>query len=419
MALQTYRDYFAPVQDETGNLLQKLMQIKEFKAAEAERNRLGQVRQMAGQYATSGDQNALTKLMQADPATGMQMQNMNRERQALDQKEQEQIQEIGKRYLVNIDTDDPKKFKESMITNGMAAVNEISSRFGDKALPEMMRIKTYVDHALNDDPNIMGFVGAIKQSMIGPEVAKTKAIEGIKSKAQAEQEELKFKNQKELTALKAGLDLKQEDRKLEKQKELKSYEFGLNKNLESFKADLKGKEGNVNFKDETTLRKEYATQAKDFIGVKDAYLTVLANSSDPSAAGDIGLIFSIMKMFDPASTVREGEFATASQAGGVPDRIVSQYNKLVSGERLSGAQRTDFANTAKRTYDKRLQDNKRLKAQYNRLAEKYGFDPSNITIDYEAEASQFTPVQARQSFAPTNNQTPKRIKFDAQGNIIQ
>ena len=38
----------------------------------------------------------------------------------------------------------------------------------------------------------------------------------------------------------------------------------------------------------------------------------------PDAAGDMALIFSYMKMLDPNSTVREGEYATAQDAGSIP-----------------------------------------------------------------------------------------------------
>ena len=74
------------------------------------------------------------------------------------------------------------------------------------------------------------------------------------------------------------------------------------------------------------------------------------NSAPESAAGDMALIFNYMKLLDPGSTVREGEFATAEQAAGVSDRVMNAYNKTLTGERLNPAQRTDFINTAKSAY---------------------------------------------------------------------
>jgi hypothetical protein len=97
------------------------------------------------------------------------------------------------------------------------------------------------------------------------------------------------------------------------------------------------------------LRKEYADQTQVFKGTKDAYARIQA--ADPSAAGDLSLIFSYMKMLDPGSTVREGEFANAQNAGGVNDKISNIYNKLISGERLTEGQRKSFKGQSKGLYE--------------------------------------------------------------------
>jgi len=55
-----------------------------------------------------------------------------------------------------------------------------------------------------------------------------------------------------------------------------------------------------------------------------------------------------MKILDPASVVRETEFANAQNAAGVPDQIRNMYNRALRGERLGEAQRDDFVNSAKK-----------------------------------------------------------------------
>jgi hypothetical protein len=57
-----------------------------------------------------------------------------------------------------------------------------------------------------------------------------------------------------------------------------------------------------------------------------------------------------MKILDPGSTVREGEFANAQNSGGVDDRVIALYNSLFAGTRLSQVQRDDFINRASRLY---------------------------------------------------------------------
>lgn len=64
--------------------------------------------------------------------------------------------------------------------------------------------------------------------------------------------------------------------------------------------------------------------------------------SNVRSVGDIALIFQFMKSIDPASTVREGEFATAQNTGGLPDRIFNQYNRILEGDTLTDEQRLGF-----------------------------------------------------------------------------
>lgn len=162
------------------------------------------------------------------------------------------------------------------------------------------------------------------------------------------------------------------------------------------------------FKDETSLRKEYSGESKKFIAIRDSFGTVLASAEDPSPAGDIGLIFSVMKMFDPTSVVREGEFATAANAGSVPERVVAQYNRALRGERLTPSQREDFVSTAKRTYEQSKKGYDRLRERYTGLAVDYGFKPENIVFDY---ALQETPPPGEAHKEPQAAAPPQAIRF--------
>ena len=60
-----------------------------------------------------------------------------------------------------------------------------------------------------------------------------------------------------------------------------------------------------------------------------------------------------MKVLDPGSTVREGEFANAQNAAGVPDRIRNLFNNWSKGQRLDEKQRQDFITQAKKIVDAR------------------------------------------------------------------
>lgn len=133
-------------------------------------------------------------------------------------------------------------------------------------------------------------------------------------------------------------------------------------------------------KDEASLRKEFNDQSKYFKGIAQSFGKVAA--TDPTAAGDVSLIFAYMKMLDPGSVVREGEQATAANARGVPERITSLYNRVLTGERLTEPQRADFRKQAQNIYDLALKDQSLVMSRYKSIAEQKGFNPNVIVFDY-------------------------------------
>ena len=71
-----------------------------------------------------------------------------------------------------------------------------------------------------------------------------------------------------------------------------------------------------------------------------------------TGVNDISLIFAFMKMLDPGSVVRESEFATAENAGGVPDTVRAVWNKLLGTGKLSANVRNNFVSQAKKIFNK-------------------------------------------------------------------
>ncbi|CAM4320914.1 lytic transglycosylase domain-containing protein [Stenotrophomonas indicatrix] len=131
-------------------------------------------------------------------------------------------------------------------------------------------------------------------------------------------------------------------------------------------------------KAEQDLRKEYTTQIKGAQTVVNSYGQIAQAAKSPSAQNDLALIFSYMRMLDPASVVREGEFATAQNAAGVPDQIRNAYNKAVNGERLNPEQRTGFVSSAKGLRDQAQQQIDGYREQYSDLAKEYNYSPERI-----------------------------------------
>jgi hypothetical protein len=143
---------------------------------------------------------------------------------------------------------------------------------------------------------------------------------------------------------------------------------------------------------ETKFRKEYNDQTKPYQEVKSAYGRVL--SSEDSAVGDLSLIFGYMKMLDPGSVVREGEFATAQNAAGVPERITNIYNKVATGQRLSPSQRDSFKGQAKGLYSSALEGEKTVRTGLERISKGYGLNTENIFYSATEQAPAGAPPAA-------------------------
>ena len=134
-----------------------------------------------------------------------------------------------------------------------------------------------------------------------------------------------------------------------------------------------------------SARKEFTAlpQVKSFADQTAAYGRIISSVADPSPAGDLSLIFNYMKVLDPGSVVREGEFATAQNAGSIDDRTRGLYNRIVSGERLSEAQRADFADRATRLYSGAEQQYRDIADQYGGFAQAAGLPVEQVIPDYK------------------------------------
>ena len=162
---------------------------------------------------------------------------------------------------------------------------------------------------------------------------------------------------------------------------------------------------------EQGLRKEYTKTAKTFIDVRDAYGRIKTTASNPSPAGDISMIFNYMKMLDPGSTVREGEFATAAQAGSLPTQLMNQYNQVVNGQRLTESQRADFLAQAERLYAMQQGNYQQLRNQYVDIAKRAGVDPRQVILDMEMPQGgkpQLPPAQGGQQPSAAPQRQPQQ-----------
>jgi len=87
-------------------------------------------------------------------------------------------------------------------------------------------------------------------------------------------------------------------------------------------------------------------------------------------------------LLDPTSTIREGEYATASNVGTIPQTVFGKYNKAVKGNGfLDPEVRDSFINEAKKMYQSTLKDHKQSISEYQRIAKNNNLNPENVIIN--------------------------------------
>ena len=157
------------------------------------------------------------------------------------------------------------------------------------------------------------------------------------------------------------------------------------------------------------IRKEISglPATKDIVNIDSALSKI--RTAPANAAGDMSKIFAYMKILDPGSTVREGEFANAEQARGIDSSILGLYNKTLKGERLTPAQRAEFDKAAEGLARSQYQTYMSVTSPQRKRVSDLGLDSSQIF-------PQFSQQSIYDSVGVPTTQTPpqQRITDQAQ-----
>ena len=115
--------------------------------------------------------------------------------------------------------------------------------------------------------------------------------------------------------------------------------------------------------------------------MSQAFSKVEAAALNPSAAGDISLVYGYMKILDPGSTVMQGEQATAANAGSVPDRVKAMYNKALTGQTLAPEVRQDFYAQSQNLIQSQRQMQQDIAGRYTSIATENNLNPNQVIFD--------------------------------------
>ena len=144
----------------------------------------------------------------------------------------------------------------------------------------------------------------------------------------------------------------------------------------------RGTSPTAKFGDIRSARNDVIRNSQDFVDARAGFERVESGFSASNAVGDLAGIFGFMKVLDPGSTVREGEFSNAENAGGVPDRIRAAYNRLLTGERLTPEQRVQFRTQARSQFSNVTKSQNRLIDDARKFAERNGLRISDVVPEF-------------------------------------
>lgn len=155
---------------------------------------------------------------------------------------------------------------------------------------------------------------------------------------------------------------------------------------------------------EMKLADDYRTATKNFTQLSSGYNQIKTAydmaKNDTTGASQISLLYGYMKMLDPNSVVREGEFATAENAPGVPSRVLNVYNAVVKGQKIAPEALKSYMDNATSLYKAQGKVQSEIEKQFRDAATRYKLNPDNIIVGAPGATFLDTPVP------PTTTGTP-------------
>lgn len=126
--------------------------------------------------------------------------------------------------------------------------------------------------------------------------------------------------------------------------------------------------------------KEYRTQVDAYDKLRSSITSIdeERKTAEATPQGDLAIVYGFMKALDPSSVVREGEFATASNTGGLSTSIRNNVNKVISGGSLTPEQRYQFLKQAEQQANPAKVSMEKIKKDYEKRASNYDIDFENI-----------------------------------------
>jgi len=130
---------------------------------------------------------------------------------------------------------------------------------------------------------------------------------------------------------------------------------------------------------ERDFRTEYTKRTESLTEAKRNFQVINSSMEADSAAGDIALVTSFMKMLDPGSVVRETEFANARDTAGLLQKLENLLvEKPQTGKFLTPDQRKNFVDLAEQYLYAAQNQNTRVRQSLGTSVSQYNLNPVAI-----------------------------------------
>lgn len=153
-----------------------------------------------------------------------------------------------------------------------------------------------------------------------------------------------------------------------------------------------------------SFQKDYRDATKAPFARATAYNSMVEASRNPSAKGDLTMVYSFVKALDPESVVREGEIDLVNANRNIPDRVKGYAQRLATGQSLLPNERQDLLEQARNLsftdYSRSRNDIKAFRDNAARL----GLDPELYAPD-PYQGVDFGPRKLGANQAPSQNKS--------------
>ena len=275
-----------------------------------------------------------------------------------------------------------------LINAGRAMDRDAQERAGQQRFSQLMR-----------DPNVVGLLPKNIQAILpfmAPQAAgnivaqyQARTARDAREAAAEEESRRRFNQNYQLQRDKFDLQKQIANRPGANQYERRAeaaQRFGLTPGTQEFQDYVLGRKRQTSqqntYKDlnqlnsaESALRKEFTKDTQDFEKIQQ-FKKQITNAPN-TGAGALSAVFGFMKLLDPNSVVRPSEQASAENAGGVPARLRSIWNRALRGG-MGEELMAEFRAEAERIYGDRLKRYNRRYERYEGIAKRRGMDPLNV-----------------------------------------